>query len=78
MKIKVFDFYSGCGGTSAGLQAAGMEIAFGLDIDPDAAATFRANFPQAHFLQSDLTRLRANRLQALISTKRKAPILFPL
>jgi DNA (cytosine-5)-methyltransferase 1 len=76
MKIKVFDFYSGCGGTSAGLQAAGMEIAFGLDIDPDAAATFRANFPQAHFLQSDLTRLRANRLQALISTKRKAPILF--
>src|ERR1039458_10815733 len=76
MAIKVFDFFSGCGGTSAGLQAAGMEVAFGLDIDPDAAATFRSNFPQAYFLEKDLTRLRADRLQSLISKKRNDPILF--
>jgi DNA (cytosine-5)-methyltransferase 1 len=76
MKIKVFDFYSGCGGTSAGLQAAGMEIVFGLDIDPDAGTTFRWNFPRAHFLQKDLTRLRANQLQALVSEHRSSPILF--
>jgi DNA (cytosine-5)-methyltransferase 1 len=76
MKIKVFDFFSGCGGTSAGLQAAGMEIVFGLDVDPDAAATFRWNFPQAQFLQTDLTRLRANRLQSLVSSHRSGPILF--
>lgn len=76
MNIKVFDFFSGCGGTSAGLQAAGMEIAFGLDIDPDAAATFRANFPKAVFLQTDLTRLRADRLRPLIGVQRRCPILF--
>jgi DNA (cytosine-5)-methyltransferase 1 len=76
MRIKVFDFFSGCGGTSAGLQAAGMEIAFGLDIDPDAAATFQSNFPRASFLQKDLTRLRTNRLQTLVSKNRKDPILF--
>lgn len=76
MKIKVFDFFSGCGGTSAGLQAAGMEIVFGLDVDPDAAATFRWNFPQAQFLQTDLTRLRADRLQSLVSAHRSGPILF--
>ena len=76
MTIKVFDFFSGCGGTSAGLQAAGMEIAFGLDLDPDAAATFRANFPGAHFLRKDLTRLRADRVQSLISAARTNPILF--
>ena len=76
MKIKVFDFFSGCGGTSAGLQAAGMEIVFGLDNDPEAAATFQWNFPQAHFLQKDLTRLRADRIQALISANRGEPILF--
>lgn len=76
MRIKVFDFFSGCGGTSAGLRAAGMEIVFGLDNDADAAATFQSNFPKALFLQKDLTRLRANRLQSIVSTKRKAPILF--
>jgi len=53
-----------------------MEIVFGLDNDPDASATFRSNFPKAFFLQKDLTRLRANRLRALVSTRRKDPILF--
>jgi DNA (cytosine-5)-methyltransferase 1 len=76
MRIKVFDFYSGCGGTSAGLQAAGMEVVFGLDIDPDAGATFRCNFPRAHFLRKDLTHLRANRIEALVREHRGNPILF--
>jgi DNA (cytosine-5)-methyltransferase 1 len=76
MKIKVFDFFSGCGGTSAGLQAAGMEIVFGLDSDPDAAATFQLNFPRAGFLQADLTRLHPSKLQSLISPRRRNPILF--
>ena len=31
-RIRVADFFCGCGGTSAGLQAAGMEIVFGLDF----------------------------------------------
>lgn len=75
-KIKVFDFFSGCGGTSWGLRASGMEIVLGLDIDPDAATTFRWNFPQAQFLQKDLTRLRPSRLQGLISANRNGPILF--
>ena len=30
---RVFDFFSGCGGTSAGLKASGMEIAVGVDDD---------------------------------------------
>jgi DNA (cytosine-5)-methyltransferase 1 len=53
-----------------------MEIVFGLDVDPDAAATFRWNFPEAQFLQTDLTRLRANQLQSLVSAHRRGPILF--
>lgn len=76
MAIRVFDFFSGCGGTSAGLQAAGMEIVLGLDIDPDAAASFRSNFPHAHFLAKDLTRLRADHIQPIVSSARKQPILF--
>jgi DNA (cytosine-5)-methyltransferase 1 len=76
MKIGVFDFFSGCGGTSAGLQAAGMEIVLGIDVDPDAGATFRWNFPQAHFLRADLTRLRPGRIKKLVEERRDGPILF--
>jgi DNA (cytosine-5)-methyltransferase 1 len=75
-RIRVFDFFSGCGGTSAGLREAGMEIAFALDFDADAAATFQANFPEATFYRKDVTRLRTNSINKLIGENRKEPILF--
>lgn len=76
MPIKVFDFFSGCGGTSAGLEAAGMEISMGLDIDADAAATFCQNFPNAQFIRKDLTKLRADALKPFVPEHREVPILF--
>jgi DNA (cytosine-5)-methyltransferase 1 len=56
-KIRVADFFSGCGGTSAGLRLAGMDIRFALDIDPEAASTFRRNFPETTFAESDIAKL---------------------
>jgi DNA (cytosine-5)-methyltransferase 1 len=52
--IRVADFFSGCGGTSAGLRSAGMEVVFGLDFEPYSAATFRRNFPEAKFIERDI------------------------
>jgi DNA (cytosine-5)-methyltransferase 1 len=52
--IRVADFFCGCGGTSAGLKAAGMKVVFGLDNDADASATFRLNFPDACFIERDI------------------------
>ncbi|MFB9246080.1 DNA cytosine methyltransferase [Massilia antarctica] len=73
--IRVFDFFSGCGGTSSGLGQAGMEIAMGLDIDPDSADSFRANFPRSTFLLGDIREMDADVLSPLIG-KRKSPLLF--
>ena len=42
-KIKVFDFFSGCGGTSEGLREAGMDIVLGLDNNKEALKTFERN-----------------------------------
>ena len=53
-KIKVFDFFSGCGGTSAGFAQSGLEISFALEIDGDAASSFAANFPKARVLCGDI------------------------
>jgi len=74
--IRAFDFFSGCGGTSAGLRDAGMEIVFALDVDPDAAATFKTNFPEATFYRRDVTRLRADSITKLVEEDRTRPILF--
>jgi DNA (cytosine-5)-methyltransferase 1 len=76
MVIKVFDFFSGCGGTSAGLRSAGMDIVLGVDIDPDAAATYKANFPEATFLNADLTKTRSNKLKRYVDSCEPYPILF--
>ncbi len=43
MKIKVFDFFCGCGGASCGFRNAGMDIVFGLDCDLDSQRTFQRN-----------------------------------
>lgn len=65
--IKVFDFFSGCGGTSSGFRSAGMEIVFGLDIDRDSAASFRLNFPSAEFYVGDIAAFDPSALGRLTS-----------
>ena len=69
MKIKVFDFFSGCGGTSTGFARAGMEVVFGLDNDPDAAATFRANVKGATFIENDIREVKTDVLAPLLRGK---------
>lgn len=65
--IEVADFFSGCGGTSAGLRAAGMRILAGLDVDHEAAATYRANFPDAAFIERDVRGVDPSELEDFIS-----------
>ncbi|MFK3794758.1 DNA cytosine methyltransferase [Pseudomonas sp. NPDC088444] len=67
MTINVFDFFSGCGGTSCGFREAGMNIKLGLDVDSEAANTYRFNFPEATFLEKDIRTLPAEALSSSIS-----------
>ncbi|WP_250555846.1 DNA cytosine methyltransferase, partial [Escherichia coli] len=73
-KIHVYDFFSGCGGTSVGLKAVGMEIIFGLDIDLDSANTFKMNNPFAHFINGDIKDTHVEEIKHLVcaSTQSKA------
>lgn len=76
MTVKVFDFFSGCGGGSRGFQNAGMEIVFALDHDPDARRTFRANLPSAHFEMADIRNTSVEHLRPLVDAAKPSPILF--
>lgn len=73
MSVSVIDFFSGCGGTSLGLQQAGLKVALGIDHDRQAAATYRQNFPRAGFIEQDITTLTVETVQAQLPD---GPLLF--
>lgn len=57
-EFNVADIFSGCGGMTLGFLKAGFNPVFGVEIDPDAAATFRDNFEDAYHYEGpvqDLT-----------------------
>ena len=68
MSVQVFDFFSGCGGTSRGFQEAGLHPAFALDFDKDAAKTFKANFPETKFEESDITTFDPSSIADLVKS----------
>ena len=48
------DLFAGAGGISEGFRQAGWRPMAGSDIDPDACATYRLNFPEAETVWGDL------------------------
>ena len=74
--VKVFDFFSGCGGASCGFRNAGMDIVFALDCDDDAKRTFETNFPDARFEHADIRDMSVRDARELIEQHRPAPVLF--
>lgn len=73
--IQVFDFFSGCGGTSLGFSQAGLKVVLGLDNDPDAAQTFRKNIPGASFIEKDIRKVSTSELAPLMRMS-NGPVLF--
>jgi DNA (cytosine-5)-methyltransferase 1 len=75
-EILVYDFFSGCGGTSAGLRRAGMTPVFALDFDREAASTYRLNFPQAAMICGDVRQLSTGDIERYFQKPRTKPVLF--
>ena len=51
------DLFSGCGGLTLGLKKAGFDVVAAVEIDKDAANTFRANHPDVDLKESDIQKL---------------------
>jgi DNA (cytosine-5)-methyltransferase 1 len=56
-KPKAIDLFSGCGGLTLGLKRAGFNVVGAVEIDPLAAATYRANHPGVHLWHRDIRKL---------------------
>lgn len=48
------DLFAGAGGLSLGLEAAGIEALFAVEIMPEAVATYRATFPNSEVHTQDI------------------------
>lgn len=64
--IKGFDMFCGAGGSSAGAQAAGVEMVAGADMCVTAAETFAANFPDSHVIPRRLEDINLGSLKRRI------------
>ena len=62
--LTVVDLFAGAGGISEGFRQAGFRVLAGSDSDPDAAATYALNFPEARTITGDI-RKRSVREQIL-------------
>lgn len=67
-EFTVVDLFAGAGGISEGFRQAGFSVVGGSDNDPDAAATYSLNFPEATFITGDL-RAPAVKEQVLVAAK---------
>lgn len=76
MAIDFYDFFSGCGGMSRGMQDAGMAVRLGLDVDPDAKTTYKANFKKAKFVYKDIRLVSADDLAPYVKRRDGRPLLF--
>lgn len=68
-ELKVVDLFCGAGGMSEGFRQAGFAVLAGSDNDPDALATFSANFPESQAILGDI-RIDAVKEQILDAARR--------
>jgi DNA (cytosine-5)-methyltransferase 1 len=52
--VRVLDLFAGAGGLSEGFRAAGYNVVAASEIDPDAGATYKLNFPEAEVVIGDV------------------------
>lgn len=64
--IKVFDFFSGCGGTSKGLKDSGMDIVLALDTDSDALETFEKNLNPEKIINKDIREVEVEEVKDFV------------
>ena len=53
------DLFAGAGGATQGLRAAGFDVVGAVELDHDAAATYRMNHPETRLWQSDIRAIAA-------------------
>jgi len=62
----LIDLFSGAGGFAEGFRRAGFRVLLGVDNDPAAIRSFKANFPEAVALAMDVREVSGNLIERLV------------
>lgn len=68
------DLFAGCGGLTSGLKAAGFDVLAAVEIDRDAAASYRANHPDVKLYERDIRTVTPGRLLRAVNPDRRRTI----
>ena len=68
--MRAIDFFCGGGGMTYGLRQAGIDVIAGIDLDPEARATYEWNNYPSIFLNKDLNRLPTKYLEKELGVRR--------
>jgi DNA (cytosine-5)-methyltransferase 1 len=63
------DLFSGCGGLTEGLKAAGFRVIAAFEKDPDSIATYRLNHPKTKVFEGDIREVKTADILALLGGK---------
>ena len=68
MKMPTFiDLFCGCGGFTLGMERAGFRTLAAIDLNPEAVAVFKRNFPHVrNAFEKDLVKFGPEKLAAEI------------
>lgn len=69
-ELTVVSLFAGGGGLTLGFLQAGYRLMFATDSWAPAAETFRANFPDAPFVQSDIRHLTKDQIDSWVGNER--------
>jgi DNA (cytosine-5)-methyltransferase 1 len=64
--MKLVDLFCGAGGFAEGFRRAGFDIVLGVDNDPAAIRSFKANFPEAIALAMDIKDVTGKLIESLV------------
>ena len=66
-KLKVVEFFCGCGGTSLGFEMAGFEVILGVDIHKPSIDTFKLNHKNASTILGDIKKINPSEVRKLLA-----------
>jgi DNA (cytosine-5)-methyltransferase 1 len=68
-KNTFFDLFSGAGGMSVGFRNAGFSKVASVEIDKDASATIRRNFPASHHFEQNIQEIQASEIDTIVQQR---------
>lgn len=70
MSLVAVDLFSGSGGTTSGLKKAGIPIVAAIEIDAQAAKTYKYNNPEVKMIVDDIRTISGEMIKQMISVKK--------